>query len=69
MMVILGTAGTIWGGVLGAVIFVALSEVLSEFSEHWMFYLGLLIVLRVLAAGERPRTLLRNLLKGRRKDG
>ncbi len=48
MMVLLGTAGTIWGGILGAIIFIALSEFLSQISVHWMFWLGLLIVLRVL---------------------
>jgi branched-chain amino acid transport system permease protein len=69
MMVLLGTAGTIWGGLLGAAIFVALSEVLSEFSDHWMFYLGLLIVLRVLLAGNETRALMRRLKLGKRGDG
>jgi branched-chain amino acid transport system permease protein len=69
MMVLLGTAGTIWGGILGAAIFVALSEVLSEVSDHWMFYLGLLIVLRVLLAGAETRALLRKLKIWRRGDG
>jgi branched-chain amino acid transport system permease protein len=69
MMVLLGTAGTIWGGILGAVIFVALSEVLSEVSVHWMFYLGLLIVLRVLLAGKETRALLNKLMPGKRGDG
>ena len=69
MMVLLGTAGTIWGGLLGAAIFVALSEVLSEVSDHWMFYLGLLIVLRVLLAGGETTKLLKRLDPRRRADG
>ena len=69
MMVLLGTAGTIWGGLLGAAIFVALSEVLSEVSDHWMFYLGLLIVLRVLLARGEMKKLLRRLDSRRRADG
>jgi branched-chain amino acid transport system permease protein len=69
MMVLLGTAGTIWGGLLGAAIFVALSEVLSEVSDHWMFYLGLLIVLRVLLARGEMKKLLGRLDPRRRADG
>ena len=68
MMVLLGTAGTVWGGMLGAAIFLALSEVLSQVSDHWMFYLGLLIVLRVLVAGGRAPTVFRKFV-ARRRDG
>lgn len=47
-MVILGSAATLIGPILGAVVFVGLEQVLSEWTEHWMFWLGLLLVLRVL---------------------
>jgi branched-chain amino acid transport system permease protein len=36
------------GPILGAVAFVGLEQVLSAWTEHWMFWLGLLLVLRVL---------------------
>ncbi|MBM3407088.1 MAG: branched-chain amino acid ABC transporter permease [Betaproteobacteria bacterium] len=47
-MVILGSAATLIGPILGAVVFVGLEQVLSEWTEHWMFWLGALLVLRVL---------------------
>lgn len=47
-MVILGSAATLIGPILGAVVFVGLEQVLSEWTEHWMFWLGVLLVLRVL---------------------
>jgi branched-chain amino acid transport system permease protein len=47
-MVILGSAATVLGPILGAVAFVGLEQVLSAWTEHWMFWLGLLLVLRVL---------------------
>jgi branched-chain amino acid transport system permease protein len=51
-MALLGGSGTIYGGLIGAAILLGLSEFLSDMSSHWMFYLGLLIVLRVLLVGE-----------------
>lgn len=47
-MVILGSAATLIGPILGAVAFVGLEQILSEWTEHWMFWLGALLVLRVL---------------------
>ncbi|MDB5871625.1 MAG: transporter permease [Ramlibacter sp.] len=47
-MVILGGAGTLAGPVIGALAFVVLEQLLSAWSEHWMFWLGVLLVLRVL---------------------
>lgn len=63
-MVILGSAATIIGPVLGAIVFTGLEQVLSAWTEHWMFWLGLVLVLRVLLlrqglygllVGGRPR--------------
>jgi branched-chain amino acid transport system permease protein len=48
VMVPLGGAGTLVGGFVGAALFLGLAEVLSDLTDHWMFYLGILIVLRVL---------------------
>jgi len=47
-MVLLGASGATVGPFLGAAAFLGLSEVLSDMTQHWMFYLGILIVLRAL---------------------
>lgn len=47
-MVILGAAGTLLGPVIGAVVFVGLEQILSSYTEHWLFPLGVILVLRVL---------------------
>lgn len=48
MMVILGSAGTLLGPVLGAVIFIFFEQILSDLTSHWMLILGPLLVARVL---------------------
>ena len=50
VMVILGGSGYFWGGLGGAVIFLLLEEILSERTEHWNLFLGLLLLFIVLAA-------------------
>jgi branched-chain amino acid transport system permease protein len=47
-MVILGTAGTLFGAIIGAVVFVGLEQILSSYTEYWLFPLGVILVLRVL---------------------
>jgi branched-chain amino acid transport system permease protein len=47
-MVILGSPGTLIGPIFGAAIFTIFQQVVSDFSTHWLFYFGLLIVLRIL---------------------
>jgi branched-chain amino acid transport system permease protein len=47
-MVILGSSGTLIGPIFGAAIFVVFQQVVSDLSPHWLFYFGLLIVLRIL---------------------
>ena len=47
-MVILGAAGTLLGAIIGAVVFVGLEQILSGYTEHWLFPLGVILVLRVL---------------------
>lgn len=48
MMVILGSAGTLLGPVLGAGIFVFFEQILSDLTPHWMLILGPILVARVL---------------------
>lgn len=47
-MVILGSSGTLIGPIFGAAVFTVFQQVGSDFSTHWLFYFGLLIVLRIL---------------------
>jgi len=50
MMVILGGMGHLYGGVVGAVVFLLLEEVLSAYTIHWQFALGAVLLAVVLAA-------------------
>jgi branched-chain amino acid transport system permease protein len=50
VMVILGGMGTLYGPVLGAVVFMLLEDVLSAWTVHWQVVLGPLLVLIVLYA-------------------
>lgn len=50
MMVILGGVARLWGGVLGAVAYLFLETLLSEFTIHWQLFLGGLLLLAVLTA-------------------
>ena len=48
MMVILGGVGHLYGGVLGAIVFLLLEETLSHFTIHWQLGLGALLLMVVL---------------------
>lgn len=50
VMLILGGIGTLYGAVAGAVTFLALEEVLTGLTEHWMLFLGPILVFVVLFA-------------------
>jgi branched-chain amino acid transport system permease protein len=50
VMVILGGVGHLWGGVIGAVVFLLLEEVLSHYTIYWQFVLGVALLCVVLAA-------------------
>jgi len=47
-MVILGSSGTVIGPIFGAAIFVLFQQIVSDWSQHWLFFFGLLIVVRIL---------------------
>jgi branched-chain amino acid transport system permease protein len=49
VMVVLGGMGTVFGPLLGALVFLGLEEVLKGITEHWMVVFGPLIVLMALA--------------------
>jgi branched-chain amino acid transport system permease protein len=50
VMVILGGAGTLWGGVVGAVVLLLVEEVLAAYTEYWAFWTGWLMLAAVLFA-------------------
>jgi branched-chain amino acid transport system ATP-binding protein len=61
LMVILGGTGTLWGPLIGAVIVVALRNILSIYFDHWLIMLGAFFIFVVLLAPDgligwfRPR--------------
>jgi branched-chain amino acid transport system permease protein len=50
VMVILGGVGTLVGPVFGATVFLLLEEFLSRYTEHWMLFLGPILIFVVLFA-------------------
>lgn len=60
LALIIGGAGWLWGGLIGAIAFKLLHDVLSSFtSQYWTFWIGLFLVVLMLVGRERlfrPRT-------------
>ncbi len=52
LMVILGGAGTLWGAFVGSAVIIALSNVVSSYTERWTTILGLMFILTMLFASE-----------------
>lgn len=50
MMLIAGGVGKLWGGLLGAIVFLILEEVLAGYTQRWPFFMGAALVLIVLYA-------------------
>jgi branched-chain amino acid transport system permease protein len=50
IMVILGGVGHLYGGLIGAAVFLLLEEVLSSYTIHWQFGLGAMLLAVVLLA-------------------
>ena len=50
VMVMLGGISTILGPLIGAIVFVILETVLAAYTQHWMLFLGPIIVIIALAA-------------------
>ncbi len=59
IMVILGGVGFLYGGLLGAAVFLLLEEVLSGYTIHWQLGVGLVLLAVVLYAPNGLSTLLR----------
>jgi branched-chain amino acid transport system permease protein len=45
VIVVIGGLGTVFGPLMGALVFLGLEEVLKGFTEHWMVIFGPLIVI------------------------
>lgn len=50
VMVLLGGLGSLYGPVLGAVVYLLLEETLAMYTEHWMVYLGPILIFAVIFA-------------------
>jgi branched-chain amino acid transport system permease protein len=50
IMVIVGGVGYLYGGVIGAIVFLLLEETLSNYTSHWQLPMGILLLLLVLFA-------------------
>jgi branched-chain amino acid transport system permease protein len=54
LVVVIGGAGWLWGGVLGAVAFKLMHDILSAWTpQYWTFWLGLFLVVLVMVGRER----------------
>ena len=65
VMVLLGGLGTLVGPVLGAAVYLLLEEGLAMYTEHWMVYMGPVLILVVIFA---KRGLFGLLTRGNSKD-
>ena len=50
IMVILGGVGHLYGGVMGAIVFLVLEELMSHYTIHWQLGLGFILLVVVLLA-------------------
>lgn len=50
VMVLLGGIGTIFGPIIGSIIFILMEDILGMYTEHWMVYMGPFLVFVVIFA-------------------
>ena len=54
LALVIGGAGWLWGGLVGAIAFKVLHDVISSFTaQYWTFWIGLMLVLLMLVGRER----------------
>ena len=54
LMVVIGGIGWLYGGIIGAVVFKIVQDVLSQITpQYWMFWIGLFLVVLVLVGRDR----------------
>lgn len=60
LMLIIGGAGYLYGGIIGAAAFIVLRDVISAATpEYWEFWIGLLLVILVIVGRERVGEMIR----------
>ncbi|MGE5115688.1 MAG: branched-chain amino acid ABC transporter permease [Betaproteobacteria bacterium] len=65
LIVVLGGTGSLYGAMLGAIVFMTVHHFLSDLNpQYWQFWLGLLLIAVVLFARDGIMGLLRRLSKG-----
>jgi branched-chain amino acid transport system permease protein len=65
LVLIIGGAGWLYGGIVGAVLYVGLQDAISALTpEYWQFWIGLFLVIFVMVGRERMTGGLRGLLSG-----
>ena len=58
LMLIIGGAGYLYGGIIGAAVFIVLRDVISAATpEYWEFWIGLLLVVLVMVGRDRLQNL------------
>jgi branched-chain amino acid transport system permease protein len=65
MMVLVGAAGTMFGPILGAVVFMLLQYVVSSYTERWLFVIGFIYLLIALYAPRGVLTLVADRVRRR----
>ena len=65
MMTLLGGLGTLWGPYIGVAVFIFVQDYISTVTEHWMIFLGLIVILLVLFMPEGIAGLGRYLARSR----
>ena len=65
LVLVIGGVGYLYGGLIGAIVFKVLQDVLSAWTpQYWQFWIGLILVVIVLAGRERLTERVRTLWKG-----
>jgi len=59
IMVILGGVGHLFGGFVGAVVFLLMEEILLDYTQYWQFWLGAMLLAVVLLAPNGLMSLMR----------
>ena len=66
LVLVIGGVGWLYGGLIGAILFTLMHDVLSGITpQYWQFWIGLLLVVLVLVGRERIVSVARRLLPGR----
>ena len=64
VMVILGGVGTLAGGLWGALLLLTLEDVIAEYTVHWQFYVGWILLAVVLMAPQGLAGLFKRRVQG-----